>query len=150
LPQTHLTSEGEISKRRYIAALVFACILIASLLTLLWIEHKRRLESEAWLLRSVKEVRLLERELELAGRPPRLEDAAKMVEPSPRYEPVLIWIPAFAAILSAIGTISTIILAWRSDRRSARESALKIAQLERELAEAKGSTKPKKSGKKAH
>lgn len=47
---------------------------------------------------------------------------------------VIIWITVFTAIVSAIGTFSTIILAWRSDKRDAREKELKIAQLERELA----------------
>lgn len=48
---------------------------------------------------------------------------------------VAIWIAVFTAIVSAIGTFSTVILAWRSDRRDAREKELKIARLERELAE---------------
>lgn len=39
----------------------------------------------------------------------------------------------FTAIVSAIGTVSSTILAWRSDRRDARDKELRIAQLEREL-----------------
>jgi hypothetical protein len=39
-----------------------------------------------------------------------------------------------ATIVSALGIISTAILAWRKDRRDAREYEFKIAQLERELA----------------
>lgn len=39
-----------------------------------------------------------------------------------------------ATIVSALGIISTAILAWRKDRREAREYEFKIAQLERELA----------------
>lgn len=45
----------------------------------------------------------------------------------------LTWVTVFTAIVSAIGIISTTILAWRNDRRVARENELKIAQLEREL-----------------
>ena len=37
------------------------------------------------------------------------------------------------AIISAIGTISSTILAWRKDRREARECELKVAQLVQEL-----------------
>lgn len=50
---------------------------------------------------------------------------------------LIIWIPAFTAIISAIATISTVILAWRNDRRDARERELKIAKLEQELKEAR-------------
>ena len=65
--------------------------------------------------------------------------------------PLLLWIPAITCVTTAIGTFSAIALAWRADRRNAIEQALKIAQLERDLAEAKGGTgspKPKKSNKK--
>lgn len=51
---------------------------------------------------------------------------------------VAIWVTVFLAIISAIGTSSTIILAWRNDRRDAREKELKIAQLERELTVSRG------------
>jgi hypothetical protein len=68
---------------------------------------------------------------------------------------VLVLVSAFTALISAIGTISAVILAWRSDRRDAREKALKIAQLERELEAAKAQPTnptpvitPKKSRKK--
>jgi|ERR1044072_322944 hypothetical protein len=54
--------------------------------------------------------------------------------PNPLSSDITIWITVFTAIVSAIGTFSTIILAWRSYRRDAREKELKIAQLERELA----------------
>jgi hypothetical protein len=62
--------------------------------------------------------------------------------------PLLIWLPVFTAAISAIGTFSAILIAWRSDRRDAREKGLKIAQLERELEEAKKkkkASKPKKA-----
>jgi hypothetical protein len=65
---------------------------------------------------------------------------------------ILAWVPAFTAIISAIGTISALVLAWRSDRRDAREKELKIAQLERELEAAKqppATPTPKKKLKKA-
>jgi hypothetical protein len=52
----------------------------------------------------------------------------------PLSSDVIIWVTVFTAIVSAIGTSSTIILAWRNDKRDAREKELKIAQLERELA----------------
>jgi hypothetical protein len=43
-------------------------------------------------------------------------------------------VSVLTAIVSALGIISTAILAWRKDRREAHEYELKIAQLERELA----------------
>lgn len=52
----------------------------------------------------------------------------------PLSSDVTIWVTIFTAIVSAIGTFSTIILAWRNDKRDAREKELKIAQLQRELA----------------
>jgi hypothetical protein len=75
----------------------------------------------------------------------------------PIYEqlqsPLLVWIPAFTAVVSAIGTISAVALAWRSDRRDAREKELRIKQLELELETAKqtpAALTPKKQGKKVH
>ncbi|HEV7858467.1 MAG TPA: hypothetical protein VGO91_07545 [Pyrinomonadaceae bacterium] len=47
---------------------------------------------------------------------------------------VPILVSVLTAIVSAVGTISTIILAWRNDRRDVREKEVKIAQLEQELA----------------
>jgi hypothetical protein len=44
-------------------------------------------------------------------------------------------ISLITGIVSAIGTISTVILAWRADRRSARESDLKMIQLQQQIAE---------------
>lgn len=43
-------------------------------------------------------------------------------------------IVVFMAVVSAIGTISATILAWKSDRRNARKQELEIEKLERELA----------------
>lgn len=65
--------------------------------------------------------------------------------PKERDEPrnLLIWLPAFTAAFSAIGTVSTVILAWKGDRRNDKEMRLNIARLELELEEAR-----KKSGQK--
>lgn len=52
------------------------------------------------------------------------------------------WVAVFTAIVSAIGTISTTIRAWRNDRRDAREKELKIAHLERELEAAREKPAP--------
>jgi hypothetical protein len=52
----------------------------------------------------------------------------------PLSSDITIWIALFTAIVSAVGTISTIIIASRKDRREARETELRITQLERELA----------------
>ncbi|HSY36312.1 MAG TPA: hypothetical protein VK814_11230 [Acidobacteriaceae bacterium] len=40
-----------------------------------------------------------------------------------------------AAVVSILGTISTVILAWRADRRTAKESDLKVIQLQQQIAE---------------
>jgi|SRR5271157_594935 len=42
------------------------------------------------------------------------------------------------AFVSLIGTISTVILAWRADRRTAKESELKLIQLQQQIAELQG------------
>jgi hypothetical protein len=88
------------SERRYIFALLFASIFIASTTTLLIIYKSF---------------------------------TPGYVNHAPLSSDVAIWATVFTTIVSAIGTFSTIILAWRSDRRDAREKELKIAQLERDL-----------------
>jgi hypothetical protein len=50
---------------------------------------------------------------------------------------IVLCVSTLTSLISAIGTISSIILSWRSDRRDAREKELRIAQLERELEAAK-------------
>ena len=42
-----------------------------------------------------------------------------------------------ALCFTGIGTISSVILGWRSERRQAAESRLRVAQLEMQLAQAK-------------
>ena len=39
------------------------------------------------------------------------------------------------ALVSLVGTISTVTLAWRADRRTAKESDLKLIQLQQQIAE---------------
>jgi membrane protein implicated in regulation of membrane protease activity len=39
------------------------------------------------------------------------------------------------AFASLIGTISTVILAWRADRRTAKESSLKLSQMQQQITE---------------
>jgi hypothetical protein len=57
----------------------------------------------------------------------------------------MIWVMLITSIVTVSGTISSIILGWRSDRRMVRESELRIIQLERELeAVKKGEGKSKK------
>src|SRR5262249_43376208 len=46
-----------------------------------------------------------------------------------------ILIPAGTLLVSTVGTISTIWLGWRKERRDSREYTLKIQQLENQLAE---------------
>jgi MFS family permease len=81
------------SKRRYIVALIFACIFIGSTTILLG---------------------------GVSGVFPSTSDTST-------------WVTLFIAVVSAISAVSTTILAWKKDRRDAREQELKIAQLEREL-----------------
>jgi hypothetical protein len=38
-------------------------------------------------------------------------------------------------LIAALGTISTMILAWRTDRRTAKESDLKIIQMQQQISE---------------
>lgn len=52
------------------------------------------------------------------------------------------WVAVFTAIVSAIGTISTTLLAWKSDRRAARGNDLIIAQLKQKLHETKQEPDP--------
>ena len=44
-------------------------------------------------------------------------------------------LPVITGFISAIGTVSTVILAWRADRRSAKESNLKMIQMQQQIAE---------------
>jgi hypothetical protein len=48
---------------------------------------------------------------------------------------VLKLIPLITGIVSAIGTLSTVILASRTDKRSAKESELRLLQMQRQIAE---------------
>jgi pSer/pThr/pTyr-binding forkhead associated (FHA) protein len=47
--------------------------------------------------------------------------------------PVEFWISLFASIVASIGTMSAILLAWRQDRRTAKELGLKLRQLQQQL-----------------
>jgi hypothetical protein len=42
-------------------------------------------------------------------------------------------------IVSAVGTISTVFFAWRTDRRTAKESELKLIQMQQQILELQGS-----------
>jgi len=37
--------------------------------------------------------------------------------------------------VSALGTVSTVVLAWRADRRAAKESDLKMIQMQQQIAD---------------
>ena len=56
-------------------------------------------------------------------------------------DPMPLYLTFGALFFTAIGTISTMILGWRSEKRQALESRLKVAQLELELAKARGEVK---------
>lgn len=45
-------------------------------------------------------------------------------------------VSTIALVFTAIGTVSTMIIAWRAERRNAEESKLKMEQLKLQLAEA--------------
>ena len=53
-------------------------------------------------------------------------------------EPWAVWVLLGIFVGSTIWTLSTAILGWRAESRAATESMLRIAQLERELAAARG------------
>jgi hypothetical protein len=55
--------------------------------------------------------------------------------PSGFLQALTAYVPSITAIVTAIGTISTLILAWRTDRRTAKESELKMIQLQQQIAE---------------
>lgn len=116
------------SKRTYFAVLLFA-LFATSMLALLWAERVqiRQLEGEISGLKVEN--------AELRRRTNMLETQARRVDQAPSE--LTVYILAFTAIVSALSTISTNILSWRSERRNAREHALRIAQLERELEAAK-------------
>jgi|SRR5450631_3223290 hypothetical protein len=42
-------------------------------------------------------------------------------------------LPTLTAFVSLVGTVSTVILAWRADRRATKESNLKLMQLEQQI-----------------
>jgi hypothetical protein len=48
---------------------------------------------------------------------------------------LLPWVALVTAIGSVLGTISTIILAWKADRRTAKESELKLVQMQQQIKE---------------
>ena len=116
------------SKRTYFAVLLFA-LFATSMLALLWAERTQIRELEAEILGLKVE------NADLRSRTNLLELRARRVDQSPSV--LTVYILAFTAIVSALGIISQVIIAWRSEKRSAREQALRIAQLERELKAAK-------------
>lgn len=115
------------AKRRNIILILFAVIALASVAYLTWVKRPYQILIFP----------------DGGNTVPKVQHDIESKQPSP----LVIWIPAFTAIMSIIGTVSTILLSWRSDRRSAKESKLKIAQLERELAEAKESPENPKTKK---
>ncbi len=131
------------TKRGYIIATASACIFIASLLTFLGIEY-------------------LHYELILEGYSEIIDKCPVNSEPQvpiPDHVNLYAWtviVSSVVALTSAISTISAIILAWKSERRNAREQALRIEQLEKALEEAKKqvaivpTTKAKKANKMSH
>jgi hypothetical protein len=44
-------------------------------------------------------------------------------------------IALITAIISGLGTISTLVLAWRADKRASKESELKVTQLQQQVLE---------------
>jgi preprotein translocase subunit SecY len=44
-------------------------------------------------------------------------------------------IGSVAALIGVLGTISTVILAWRADRRATKESDLKVVQMQQQIKE---------------
>jgi hypothetical protein len=64
-----------------------------------------------------------------------------IIEAAPREKTIL---PTITAIVSLLGTASTVFLAWRGDRRAAKESELKVVQMQQQINEL--SLKLKESG----
>jgi len=56
-------------------------------------------------------------------------------EPPPWWRNPEFLIPSSVAIIAAVGTVSTMVLGWRADRRAANESELKLLQLRQQIAE---------------
>lgn len=56
-----------------------------------------------------------------------------LAEATPMYAAL---VSTIALVFTAIGTVSTMIIAWRAERRNAEESKLKMEQLKLQLAEA--------------
>jgi H+/gluconate symporter-like permease len=56
---------------------------------------------------------------------------------------LLVSIAAF--VVSFVGTVSTLVLGWRAERREAVESRLRIAQLEKQAADARRPAKQRKN-----
>ena len=55
----------------------------------------------------------------------------------PKEQPAAFWLSVFTAFITGSGTISGLILAWRKDRRTAREMELKNIELQNKLNEQK-------------
>ena len=74
------------------------------------------------------------RSVNLSSETPKTHEWVRVLELVPL---LTISVSFLALIISALGTASTIMLGWRSERRQADESRLKIEQLELQLAEAR-------------
>jgi ABC-type Fe3+ transport system permease subunit len=59
------------------------------------------------------------------------------ISDAPTIAVVTLAFSGITSVLATLGTASTILLGWRSDRRQAKESKLKMEQLELQLADAR-------------
>jgi hypothetical protein len=60
---------------------------------------------------------------------------AKSAPLTPQATDFTPYIALITAIGSVVGTISTIILAWRADKRSAKENEFKVVQMQQQILE---------------
>jgi hypothetical protein len=71
----------------------------------------------------------------LSGLPRALQRLEREILLGPGTPPVDHVLNIAVGIISSVGTISTVILAWRTDRRSAKEADLKLIQLQQQIIE---------------
>jgi cytochrome c biogenesis factor len=76
-----------------------------------------------------------------------LEPIQKKVEPPEPPSTFGLNVSTFTLVFTALGTVSTLILGWRNEKRIIKETKLKIEKLELELTELKSKEEEKKKPK---
>jgi hypothetical protein len=148
---------GELSRRRYQTARIFAGIALVSLAVAtatVWsglkLAYPENTPDYRKLQERIEDIRRIN--MDPSSRPVWSEIAEELRKAAAKQEEakkttwseVVAIVSCIGVVIGAIGTSSTMLLGWRAEKRQSEEFKLKIQQLERELAKSKEQDAPKR------